>query len=242
MPDRIFADPRLAAIYDEIDGDRRDLDHYEAILNQLGVHSLLDIGCGTGELGCRLAVRGSMVIGLDPAQASLDVARSKPGADLITWLLGDVTALQPLDMDAVTMTGNVAQVFVHDEEWLAVLSAAHAVLKDDGHLVLETRDPSYRAWEEWTREQSFAVTDTVAGRVEHWVELTDVAFPLVSFRHSYRFIDAGDLVTSDSTLRFRDCDEITATLGANGFTVEEVRDAPDRPGRELVVISRSTPM
>lgn len=241
MPDRIFADSRLAAIYDEIDGDRRDLDHYEAIVDQVGARSVLDIGCGTGVLGCRLSARGLTVIGVDPAQASLEVARRKPGADLVTWLLGDASTLPPLKVDALTMTGNAAQVFVHDDEWSAVLNATHAALRDGGHLVFETRDPSYRAWEEWTRERSFSVTNTVAGRVEHWVELTDVALPLVSFRHSYRFIDAGDLLTSDSTLRFRDRDEITASLGANGFTIEEVRDAPDRPGREFVVISRSSP-
>lgn len=112
MPDRIFADPRLATIYDDIDGHRGDREHYEAILDQLGVHSVLDNGCGTGALGCRLAARGKAIIGLDPAQASLDVARSTPGADRVTWLLGDVNALPPLDADAVTMTGNVAQVFM----------------------------------------------------------------------------------------------------------------------------------
>jgi SAM-dependent methyltransferase len=241
MPDRIFAEPRLAAIYDEIDGDRRDLDHYEAILDEVGARSVLDIGCGTGVLGCRLSARGIAVVGVDPAHASLEAARRKPGADLVTWLLGDASTLPPLMVDAVTMTGNVAQVFLHDDEWSAVLTAAHRALREGGHLVFETRDPSYRGWEEWTREWSYSVADTVAGRVEHWVELTDVALPLVSFRHSYRFLDAGDLVTSDSTLRFRDRDEITASLGANGFTIEEVRDAPDRPGREFVVISRPSP-
>jgi 2-polyprenyl-3-methyl-5-hydroxy-6-metoxy-1,4-benzoquinol methylase len=65
MPDRIFAEPRLAAIYDEIDGDRRDLDHYEAILDEVGARSVLDIGCGTGVLGCRLSAQGITVVGLD---------------------------------------------------------------------------------------------------------------------------------------------------------------------------------
>lgn len=77
MPDRIFSEPRLAAIYDDIDGDRRDLDHYESILDQLGAQRVLDIGCGIGALGCRLAARGMTVFGVDPAQASLDVARWK---------------------------------------------------------------------------------------------------------------------------------------------------------------------
>ena len=67
-----------------------------------------------------------------------------------------------------------------------------------------------------------------------------MALPLVSFRHHFRFVDRGDIVSFDSTLRFRDREEITAALGVNGFTVDEVSDAPDRPGRELVVIARST--
>jgi ubiquinone/menaquinone biosynthesis C-methylase UbiE len=241
MPDRIFAEPRLAAIYDEIDGDRRDLDHYEAILERVGAGSVLDIGCGTGVLACRLSAQGITVVGVDPARASLEIARRKPGADLVTWLFGDASALPPLTVDAVTMTGNVAQVFVHDEEWSTVLSAAHRALHDGGVLVFETRDPSNRAWEEWTRERSFSVTDTAAGRVEHWVELTEVALPFVTFRHSYRFVDTDELLTSDSTLRFRDREEITTSLGAAGFAIEEVCDAPDRPGREFVFISRSTP-
>ena len=239
VPDAIFTDPRLAAVYDAIDGDRSDLDHYEAILEEFGARSVLDIGCGTGVFGCRLAARGLSVIGVDPAQASLEVARTKPAADRITWLLGDATMLPPLAVDAVTMTGNVAQVFVNDEEWSATLTGAHGALRDGGHLVFETRDPSYRGWEEWSREQSISISDTVAGRVEHWVEVISVVLPLVSFRHSFRFIESGGTVTSDSTLRFRDREEIAASLVANGFTIDGVRDAPDRPGREFVVIARA---
>ncbi len=74
-PDLIFSDPRLAEIYDDLDGDRDDLDFYETIIAELGASSVLDIGCGTGALACRLAQRGLDVTGLDPAAASLDVAR-----------------------------------------------------------------------------------------------------------------------------------------------------------------------
>jgi hypothetical protein len=64
-------------------------------------------------------------------------------------------------------------------------------------------------------------------------ELTDVSLPLVSFRWTFVFPD-GDVVISDSTLRFRERDEVASDLADNGYVVEEVRDAPDRPGRELV--------
>jgi hypothetical protein len=48
----------------------------------------------------------------------------------------------------------------------------------------------------------------------------------------------GSVETSDSTLRFRSPPEIASSLGEAGFAVEDVRDAPDRPGRELVFIAR----
>ena len=242
VPDPIFDDCRLAAIYDDVEGDRADLDHYEAIVDELGARSVLDIGCGTGALGCRLAARGLTVVGVDPAQASLDVARSKAGgAERVTWLLGDATTLPAMEVAVATMTGNVAQVFLTDEEWFATLVGARNALREGGHLVFEVRDPSYRGWQEWTREASRSVSDTAVGRIENWVELTSVNLPFVSFRHSFRFLDSGAILTSDSTLRFRDRDEISSALLANGFTVEEIRDAPDRPGREFVFVCRASP-
>jgi hypothetical protein len=48
----------------------------------------------------------------------------------------------------------------------------------------------------------------------------------------------GAVLTSDSTLRFRTRAELADSLAAAGFAVDEVRDAPDRPGREFVFIAR----
>ncbi|URN18924.1 SAM-dependent methyltransferase, partial [Streptomyces sudanensis] len=45
-------------------------------------------------------------------------------------------------------------------------------------------------------------------------------------------------LTSESTLRFRRREEVEADLVARGFVVEDVRDAPDRPGREFVFVAR----
>jgi acetyl esterase/lipase len=46
---------------------------------------VLDLGCGTGRLALALSAAGYVVTGVDPARASLDVARSKPGAASVTW-------------------------------------------------------------------------------------------------------------------------------------------------------------
>ena len=45
-------------------------------------------------------------------------------------------------------------------------------------------------------------------------------------------------MTSDSALRFRHQDEVIASLAAARYVVDEVRQAADRPGRELVFIAR----
>ena len=58
MPDAIFAEPRLAELYDPLDPDRSDLDAYLAMAGEFGARSVLDVGCGTGTLACLLAGRG----------------------------------------------------------------------------------------------------------------------------------------------------------------------------------------
>jgi SAM-dependent methyltransferase len=186
-----------------------------------------------------LARRGIEVIGVDPALASLDVARAKPGAERVRWIHGDATDLPPLQVDLATMTANAAQEITDPLAWQGTLRGAYAALRPGGHLVFETRDPSKRAWERWNRDSSYRVTELPGvGGVESWVELTGVNGPLVTFRWTFVFAADGAVLTSDSTLRFRERDEIEAELLSQGYAVRDVRDAPDRPGREFVFVAQ----
>jgi len=240
MPDAVFEDPRLAAIYDALDPDRSDLDAYLAMVDEFGARSVLDLGCGTGVFALLLAEREIEVIGIDPAAASLDVARAKPGAEQVTWIHGDATAIpRGTEVDMVTMTANVAQVLLTDANWVATLAAVHAALRPGGRLIFESRDPARRAWEEWTEERTRSTTDIPGvGRVTDWVQVTEVDGELVTFESPNVFEADGTTIVSRSTLRFRSRSAIEASLAQSGFVVDEVRDAPDRPGRELVFIAR----
>jgi SAM-dependent methyltransferase len=239
MADAIFAEQRLAELYDPLDPDRGDLDVYAAMAVELGARSVLDIGCGTGTFACLLARRGLTVTAVDPAAASLEIAQAKTGADRVRWVHGDATDLPPLRVDLATMTANVAQVFLTDAEWAATLRAVHAALRPGGHLVFETRDPAARAWLEWTRERSYQrIVIPGIGAVQTWEDLLEVSGELVSFRSTNVFESDGAVLTSDSTLRFRPRDQLAASLAAAGYVVDEVRQAPDRPGRELVFVAR----
>ena len=239
VPDAIFAEPRLAAVYDAFDDDRTDLDAYVRIVTELGASSVLDVGCGTGSLAVRLARAGCTVTGIDPAAASLDVARTKPGAQSVTWILAGAAAAPPLGVDLAVLTGNVAQVLRTEEEWTAALGAVRGALRPGGHLVFETRRPERRAWEEWAADTGPRVRHVPGiGAVEQRSEVTAVTLPLVRFRQTYRFAADGVVLTSESTLRFRSREEIEQALAATGFTVLDVREAPDRPGREFVFVAR----
>jgi SAM-dependent methyltransferase len=249
VPDALFAHPRLAPLYDAFDGDRDDLAAYVAIAGELGADRVLDVGCGTGSLAVLLADGGRTVVGVDPAKASLDVARSKDPARRVTWVHGDArssvafasslaSAVPAAGFDLAVMTGNVAQVFLTDDDWARTLRGVHTALRPGGHLVFETRRPERRAWEEWAADTAPVTRDVPGvGPVERRLEVTEVSLPLVSFRYVYRFLTDGAILTSDSTLRFRDRDELERSLADGGYRVLDVRQAPDRPGREFVFVA-----
>jgi hypothetical protein len=72
-------------------------------------------------------------------------------------------------------------------------------------------------------------------------QLVGVEGDLVTFRGTLVFEADGEVLESDETLRFRGREEVAASLAATGFLLDEVRDAPDRPGRELVFVARRVP-
>ncbi|WP_235949514.1 SAM-dependent methyltransferase, partial [Candidatus Frankia alpina] len=167
------------------------------------------------------------------ADRNLERSSRGPG-----WIQGDAAALPALDADLATMTGNVAQVFLTDDDWDRALQGIHAALRPHGHLVFETRRPEFHAWAQWAVDVDPVTLDiTDIGLVERRLEVTDVGLPFVSFRYTYRFLTDGVVVTSDSTLRFRSRGEVESSLVAHGYRVLDVREAPDRPGRELVFIA-----
>lgn len=178
---------------------------------------MLDVGCGTGALACMLAAAGLEVGGLDPAPATLDVARSKAGAERVRWIHADAAGVPPLGVEVALMTGNVAQVFPTDDDWAATLGASRAAVRDGGWLVFETRDPRRRALERWTQAYTYRDVEVAeVGTVGTWTELVAVEESLVSFRHVFRFGQDGSELVSESTLLFRDRIEITADLNCAG--------------------------
>jgi hypothetical protein len=140
-----------------------------------------------------------------------------------------------LAADLAVMAGNVAQVFVSDDDWAGTLEAIHGSLRPEGWLVFETRRPEVRDWEQWDVEPT-PVDVPEVGQVVVSRTVTDVDLPLVTFEA--KVVVGGEAVTSTSTLRFRSRGEVERGLDRHGFDVVDVRDASDRPGKELVFLAQ----
>ncbi len=236
MVDAQFSDERLARMYDTFDGVRDDLAAYLRIARELKAHSILDVGCGTGVFALLAAATGAEVTGVDPARASIEVAQGRPWSDEVRWLVGTVADAPQGPFDLVTMTGNVAQVFLSDSEWLTTLREVRRRVAPTGHMVFEARRPEAKAWETWAAPFEASSTFAGVGLVHQSRHLLGVDLPRVSFRWRFAFPD-GSVIDSDSTLVFRSEDENRDLLTSAGFSVVEVRQAPDRPNLEHVYIA-----
>lgn len=223
MADQIFENPRLVAIYDAFDVQRRDLDHYVALSKELEAKSVLDIGCGTGCFAHRLAEEGFKVVAVDPARSSIEAAKRKANANQVQWIFGTASDFPAMTADLAVMTGNVAQVFVTDHAWEETPAATRRALAPSGHLVFEVRDPAQKAWLNWTREKTYERINVPGlGFVEGWCEVTNVKNDLVSFRWTYAFESDVQVLTSDSTQRFQERDAIELSLKKTGFAAQRV--------------------
>jgi SAM-dependent methyltransferase len=180
-----------------------------------------------------------MVTGVEPAAAMLAAARAKPDAERVRWVHGDAAHLPELNADLAVMTGNTAQVFLTDQDWAAALDAVNAALRPGGHLVFEVRNPARQPWLDWNRDTTWRRLDVPgAGQVETWWDLIDATGDLVRFRRTFVFAADGARLTSESTRCFRPRTAIEQSLQAASYTLADVREAPDRPGREMVFIAR----
>jgi SAM-dependent methyltransferase len=214
-----FTDPRLAATYDiENAGRRDDIDFYVELARDLDAHDVIDLGCGTGVLATELARRGHAVVGIDPAEAMLEIGRRRTDGDRVTWVRGSAEAMATSSADLVVMSGHVSQVFVEDAEWVDRLTHIHRALRPGRHLAFEMRDPKARAWRSWTRAASERTYEPPGDEAfTSWVEVTAVDGRRITFDSYTTFARRGEELVASTTLRFRTREELEASLAATGF-------------------------
>ena len=154
MADVSYSDPRLAAVYDALNPAGEDTAFYLEMAGRMP-RTILDMGCGTGQVAVELARLGHRVTAADPAGAMLAIARARPGGGAVDWIESDAAGLAlEACFDLIFMTGHVFQVFLTDKDIGAALRNLRRHLAPEGRLVFETRNPALRPWQGWTRRQT----------------------------------------------------------------------------------------
>lgn len=218
-----FSDPYLVAAYDALNALGDDSDFFCSLVKALSAQSIIDLGCGTGLLTCRLAELGYTVIGIEPAEAMLELARHKPHADKVRWIEGGYEKFEGFEVDLVLMTSHVAQFFLDDQEWLLMLKAAHKALVLGGHIVFDSRRPIFPPYQNWPTETSRRrVIDSKLGPIDWWYQLVDIKDNLVSYKLFYHFINSDEVIVSEDKLLFRSQDQLCESLRTTGFQVETI--------------------
>lgn len=220
--DAHYVDPRLVELYDLENPPGVDTDFFLSLAAEVKAGRIIDLGCGTGTLACELAKMGCEVIGVDPSAAMLAVAQRKAAAGRVRWIEGDARVLEKHEADLAIMTGNVAQVFLDDAEWITTLGRLHRALRPGGYLAFESRNPLARGWERWQRENTFARMDTPFGKMTCWLELVHVGDGTVQFVGHNVFESTGEDVVASSELRFRSLAEFTGSFEDSGFVLEQL--------------------
>ena len=242
MADLQFEEPRLAALYDSACVGRPDFAFYLPLV--MAAESVLDVGCGTGELLrlAREAGHHGRLCGLDPADAMLDRAK---GRSDIEWHLGDLGSVDwSQEFDLIVMTGHAFQVLLTDQELRIALRSVRRALCADGRFVFETRNPSAREWAQWVPSNASEVTapDGAIVRIAHQVH-TPLLGDLVTFTATFSSLSWDHDEVSQTTLRFLSSDRLESLLREEALGIDEQFGDWDRQpvtatGPELITVAR----
>jgi SAM-dependent methyltransferase len=218
--DRLYDDPDLVSFYDVENVWSSDQDYCRSLAE--GCASVLDLGCGTGWLAADLA-GGRAVVGVDPAEAMLDIARARPGGDRVAWVRGDGRSVRlGRRFDLIVLTGHAFQVFLTPEDQLAALRTIAAHLAPEGRFIFDSRNPAIEEWREWTPAESIhRIEHPRFGPVDAWNDVEhDPATGIVTYGTFYRIEADGRVLSSRSRIAFPPRDQLERLIAEAGLAVD----------------------
>ncbi len=221
VADRLYHDPQLAEFYDLENQWGPDSDYCLALAAP--AHAVLDLGCGTGRLTAAMVTDECAVFGVDPAAAMLDIARARPGGELVTWIKADARELRlGLRFDLVVLTGHAFQVFLNDSDQSAVLETIAAHLTPQGRFVFDSRNPAAEEWRTWTPEASRRLLKHPRyGEIKAWnTARDDPHTDNITYETHYIALSTGQKFSAQSDIRFTPHEKLAAMIEKAGLEVD----------------------
>jgi ubiquinone/menaquinone biosynthesis C-methylase UbiE len=216
--DPLYTDPGFAQFYDLENGWGDDF----AYCANMAKHAVtvLDLGCGTGELLAAIAPKRA--VGVDPAGAMLDIARRRKGGEQVEWVQADARSLELGErFDLIVLTSHAFQVFLTDADQSAALDTIRRHLAPNGRFVFDTRNPANKVWAQWTPKCSKrSLMHPKLGEVNVWNDAQyDAASQVVSYQTHYHPERSAHIYAANSRIRFTAQPVLAERLKAAGLTV-----------------------
>jgi SAM-dependent methyltransferase len=160
-------------------GDERTEEEVDTVWRVLELEpgmEVLDLACGHGRIGNRLAARGARVTGLDSSRLFIERAREDAvarGVD-VEYVEGDMRSLQWSDRFDCVLNWFTAFGYFEDDELRRVLAEVRRALRPGGrflleHLNLASLFPRFRTQSVTERDGNFLLElrelDAVGGRI-----------------------------------------------------------------------------
>jgi SAM-dependent methyltransferase len=219
--DRLYCDPELVQFYDIENEGGED----QAFCLRLAKdrQSVLDLGCGTGQLAAALA-NGRFVTGVDPAAAMLKIARHRPNGKMVNWVEADARDIRlGQKFDLVLLTGHAFQVFVTEPGQKAVLRTIAHHLEPGGCFIFDSRNPGMEEWRNWNPQQSERILEhPLLGAVKAWNDTArDAVTGIVTYETNYEILTSGRRLSAKSDISFPTREALAEMLDGAGLFVEE---------------------
>jgi SAM-dependent methyltransferase len=239
-----FTEDDVAALYDQLYPWRPEPDTSDAFYTQaaLAASSVLDVGCGTGQMLHQLREAGhtGRLAGIDPDAAALRRAR-RPADLAIEWVEGTAAGIPwTRQFELATMASNAFQCLTEDDDVRASLAAIRGALTDGGRFLFETRNPKARAWEQWAVAAPSRIQYHGRPLVQSW-QIESVVDGVVTMTETTSQADGVILHVGRARLRFLDLPALLSCLAKAGFVVEarhgDFSGGPITPASRSIVIS-----
>lgn len=184
--------------------------------------SVLDAGCGTGELARRLAPLVERVDAVDVSAAMLAKGRSLHGADApnLRWLHGRVEDVQLAPPYALVVAGDS----VHWFDWPSALPRLGAVLGEDGLLAIVHRD--------WLRDERARERLRPIYSRHSWNPDFAPLDPIEELEHRGFFVKMGEHVSAPASWRPTLDEIVDCHFSMSGFARSRLTD-PETFTREV---------
>jgi SAM-dependent methyltransferase len=206
----------------------KEYSYYSNKLIACNSKSVLELGCGTGNLAQRFIADGFDYTGIDLNKAMLKIAREKnPGADFLEADMRNFNLSKK--KDACLMTGRTSAYLVTNKDVLGAFSSIHSNLSEEGIVCFDCIDTS-----------KFIPLIANGKRIIHNAEFEKRKFQRESFwslhdiqSHTFNWDSVyyeieesrlHEIGKDNSIIRAFTKEDMTLMLEYSGFSVKEIED------------------